>query len=189
LLGRKSEGAPKTVAPVRSGVRMQIRAAKRVKVGSAYVENQTAPGQPARMELDTRADTSCAGANFCCTELTGQTCSVQPFSEKYDPMKDIPIATCMTAYTDEYGKTHILVFNEVLWFGTSMDHSLVNPNQIRVTGFPVSDDPFDDTRGFGIQTPNLFIPFKTDGTTVYFDTEVPTEQEILECPHIVMTDD
>ena len=122
-------------------------------------------------------------------ELTGQNCSVSPFSASYDPMQDVQIATCLTAYQDEYGRTWILVFNEVLWFGTTMDHSLINPNQIRTTGIPVSDDPFDTTRKLGIAHDKVFIPFSTDGTTVYFDTRVPTQREITECTHIVMTGD
>ncbi len=162
---------------------------KRRKVSVAHVEHCTSAGTQARSELDTRADTSCGGKNFWLDELTGQTCSVSPFSASYDPMTDVQIATCLTAYTDEYGRTWVLVFNEVLWFGSSMDHLLINPNQIRMTGTPVSDDPFDATRKLGIAHEKVFIPFSTDGTTVYFDTRVPTQREMTECTRIVMTGD
>ena len=139
--------------------------------------------------MDTRADTTCAGANFHLHCLTGQTCSVAPFSDKYTPIQDVPIATCFTAYTDEHGKTFILEFNEVLWFGTQMDHSLINPNQIRVTGIPLSDNPFDKTKELGIESDQCLIPFNCDGTTIFFNTQVPTNEEIECCEHITMTEE
>ena len=85
-------------------------------------------------------------------------------------MKDIQIETCLTAYTDGSGRTWILIFHDVLWFGLIMDHSLINPNQIRTTGVPVLDDPFDTSPEFGMQNPKTFLPFQTDGTAVYFNT-------------------
>ena len=122
------------IAPMVTSMRRNIHALKKRKLHSAHVSNSTTPGTQARTELDTRADTSCSGINFWLHELTGQTCIVAPFSASYEPMTDIQIATCLTAYTDDYGRTWILVFHEVLWFGSSMDHSLVNPNQIRKRG-------------------------------------------------------
>ena len=188
--GRPSQhGTTRMIAPCVTSMRRNIRQAKRRKVSATQIINSTTPGTQARAEMDTRADTACAGTNFWLDELTGQTCSVVPFSASYDPMNDVQVATCLTAYTDEYGRTWILVFNEVLWFGTTMDHSLINPNQMRMTGTSVSDDPFDSTRKFGINHEKLFIPFSTDGTCVYFDTRVPTEQERNECTRIVMTGD
>jgi hypothetical protein len=120
-------------------MRRNIRQIKRRKVCASHIVNSTVPGTEGRAKLDTRADTSCCGKNFWLDELTGQTCNVSPFSSSYDPMLDVQVATCLTAYTDEFARTWILVFNEVLWFGTSMDHSLINPNQIRMTGISVSD--------------------------------------------------
>ena len=116
-------------------------------------------------------------------------CSVSPFSDKYDPLTDVPIATCLTAYTNEYGRTFILVFHEMLWFGSTMNHSLINPNQIRIQGTPVSDDPFDDTHRLGINHNKQFVPFETDGTWVFFKTHVPTDSKVLHCTHILMTED
>ena len=53
----------------------------------------------------------------------------------------------------------------------------------------VSDDLFDDNWKLGISHKNLFIPFKTDGTIVYFDPIVTTQREITECTNIIMTDE
>ena len=41
---------------------------------------------------------------------------------------------------------YILILNEALSFGKSMDHSLINPNQISSFGIPVSDYPLDRTQ-------------------------------------------
>ena len=99
--------------------------------------------------------------------MTGKGCGIYLFSAVYDSMQDVQISTWLTVYTDEYGRTWILALDEVLWFGTSMDHSLMNPNQIWMTGIPVSDDPFDYNRKLGIACKKMFIPLRTDGNTVY----------------------
>ena len=125
--------------------------------------------------------------NFWLYKLTGQTCSVAPFSKAYDPMPDVQIVTCLIAYDDKFGRTWILVFNEVLCFCNSMDHSLVNPNQIRVTDIPVLDDPFDKTRNLGIDHDHVFIPFQGKGTTIYFNMRVLTETERSQCTWVTMT--
>jgi hypothetical protein len=132
----------------------------------------------AKSEIDNWADTCCAGRNFRPLEFTGMTCSVSPFHEDYKAMQDIPIATCATAVDLTDGTTVILIVNEALYFGDSMDHSLINPNQIRVTSIPVNDDPFNQTRPFGIGHPETFIPFATEGATIYFTSRTPTNEEL-----------
>ena len=51
----------------------------------------------------------------------------------------------------------------------------------------VSDDPTDGTRPFGISGDGLFVPFQMDGTTVYFETRVPTSWELENCKSIEVT--
>jgi hypothetical protein len=70
-----------------------------------------------------------------------------------------------------------------------MTMSLINPSQMRHYGVTVSDDPTDGTRAFGISTDDVHIPFKMDGTTVYFETRVPTQYELENCKTIQVTDD
>ena len=53
-----------------------------------------------------------------------------------------------------------------------MDHSIINPHQIRSFGIPVSYDLFDKTRELGIDLKELFIPLKIERITVLFDTYV-----------------
>lgn len=76
-------------------------------------------------------------------ELTGEVCNVNGFKDEMT-VQDVPVATTATAYTvPGTSDTYILIFNESLFFGGGMDHSLMNPNQIRASGIPVSDNPFE----------------------------------------------
>ena len=57
-----------------------------------------------------------------------------------------------------------------------MDHSIFNPNLIWMAVIPVSDYPFDENRKLVIAREKAFIPFVTGGTTVNFDSIVPTQR-------------
>ena len=120
------------------------------------------------IELDTHADTCVAGPNFQIEELTGEYCDVAPFSNEYKPMQDVPIVNASTAFTNDAGMTVILKFNQGLWYGSKLNVSLINPNQLRHYGLVVSDDPTDKDRFFGITTEDFEIPFEMKGTTVFF---------------------
>ncbi|KAL7524912.1 hypothetical protein ACHAXR_000774, partial [Thalassiosira sp. AJA248-18] len=119
---------------------------------------------------------------------TGQCCDVYGFHDSFNAIKDVPIAREATAITDENGVTYILVVNEALYFGSQMDHSLINPNQIRHYGIPVCDDPYDPHRKLGIEHHEMFIPFETRGSAVYSETRVPTDDEMDHCKIITLTD-
>jgi hypothetical protein len=87
------------------------------------------------VELDTHADTCVAGKNFIVLSFTGRECDVYPYSQQYEAVRNIPIVSAATAIQHpNSGETLILVFNEVLWYGDRMDHSLINPNQLRHFG-------------------------------------------------------
>jgi len=98
-------------------------------------------------------------------------------------MKDVPVAACATI-------DYLLVGNEGLFFGSSMKRSLLNPNQLRMNGTRVINDPTVKS-GFGIHTDQLYIPFRTHGTTVYFTSQAPSQKEIedMQLQHIVLTSD
>ena len=119
---------------------------------------------------------------------TGQTCDVKGFHDNFEVIKDVPIARVATAYKDSDGMTYILIINEALYFGQEMDHSLINPNQIRHFGIPVSDNTYDGTQDFGIDHEDIFIPFETKDSTVFFESYVPSDDDLENCPHIVLTD-
>jgi hypothetical protein len=110
--------------------------------------------------MDTHADTSCAGANWSLMELTGELCDVNPFLASYQPVQEIPVALCCTVWTDQTDSIeYLLVGDQMLWFGTRMPNSLLNPNQMRAYGLGVYDDPFDTSQTFGIDSDEAFIPF------------------------------
>ena len=137
-------------------------------------------------EADTHADTCCAGANWAFIEYTGEMCEVSPFLSDYEPVTEIPLARCCTVWTlKETGQEYLLVGNQMLWFGASLPHSLINPNQIREYSHEVFDDPFCNT--FGIKADNFFIPFDTVGTILYFELRAPTQWEIKNLPVLLLT--
>ena len=90
---------------------------------------------------------------------------------------------------DEYTETIILRFNQVLWYGSKLKMSLINPNQIRHSGLAVSDDPTDKTRDFGIVGDDFIIPFEIKGTTVFFKSRSPTRWEMANCRTVELTVD
>jgi Reverse transcriptase (RNA-dependent DNA polymerase) len=163
------------------------RARSRSHAGASHA---TTEGHIALNELDTHADTCCAGANWALLELTGHVCEVTPFLDSYDPITEIPLGRCGTVWTDpKTTQEYLLVGDQMLWFGTLLANSLLNPNQIRAYGIDVYDDPFDSTAGFGIASEVVFIPFHTTGTIIHFESRVPTEWEKNHLPVILLTSD
>jgi hypothetical protein len=115
---------------------------------------------------------------------TGQICEVNPFLSSYDPVQEIPVARCGTVWTcDVTGRDFLLVGDEMLWFGTQLENSLINPNQLCCNGLLVDDNPFSPQERFGIQhTDDVFIPFDITGTIVHFQSRAPNPWEILHLP-------
>jgi hypothetical protein len=97
------------------------------------------------------------------------------------------VARCGTVWTSpDTGREYLLVGDQMLWFGSKMDHSLINPNHIHEYGLPVYDNPFSKQQ-FGIDGNKAFIPFNTTGTIVYFETCVPMDWETCNLPIIMLT--
>ena len=71
-----------------------------------------------RAELDSHADTCCAGKNTVLLEETGREVTVSSFTPEQDAIKGIPIGTVAGAYESEKnGQTYLLIWNETLYFG------------------------------------------------------------------------
>ena len=78
-----------------------------------------------RCELDSHADTIVAGSNCLILQYTGKECSVMPYNDKYDPTNNVPIVHAATAYQCNLtGRIYILIFNECLWMGETMNKPL-----------------------------------------------------------------
>ena len=139
--------------------------------------------------MDSNADTCCAGSNFIVLSLTRRTADVYPYNSSYDPVCNVPIVTAATAFDDkDSSSTYILVLHECLYYGTKLDHSLINPNQLRHGGTSVWDNPYDPDRIPCIEcTDDLTIPLTFQGTKATFISRSPTEQELNDCVHIHLT--
>ena len=142
-----------------------------------------------RMELDSHADTIVLGSNAIVMHYTTRECDVSPYSDANDPIKNVSIVTGATVVTGaETGMTLILLFNEAIWMGDLLDHSLINPNQLRHYGIDVQDNPYHADGLHIASTGDDFIhTIKADGTTKYFDSRTPTNHELATCPHIVLS--
>lgn len=146
-----------------------------------------------RMELDSHADTIVGGSNCVVIETTGRNVSVLPYNDEYESIDNIPIATIATAYDCPLsGQVYILVFNEALYFGERMKHTLLCPNQMRDNGIIVEDTPkqYNNKSTHSIYIPDrgLTIPLSMEGVVSGFDTRTPTADELDNVDnHIEMT--
>ena len=120
---------------------------------------------------------------------TTPTVRVNLLLDSYKPIKGVPVGTCATAYDcPNTGQVYILLFEQVLYFGTKMSASLLCPNQLRANGNKVQDVPcqYDTDSPYGLTfiddeaTENLFIPLKMDGVISYLDSQQPSQDEIDE---------
>ena len=141
------------------------------------------------MELDSHADTVVLGRNCVILSYTGRECDVSPYTDVYDAIKGVPIVTGATAWTTQAtGETYILVFHEALWMGNTMDHSLLNPNQMRHYGIQVNDNPYGDVQmHLASEDGSVIIPLHSEGTTIYLQSRTPSEKELQTCVHVTLT--
>ena len=138
-----------------------------------------------RIELDSHADTIVLGANCIILSNTGQSCEVMPYSNTYDAITDVPVVTGATLWTSPHeGDEFILVFNEAIWMGNTLQHTLVNPNQLRAYSTTIQDNPFASTPLQFEPPTGPTIPLATMGTNIYCHTHAPNDRELSTLPHI-----
>ena len=169
--------------------RRQVHASRQSAFDPARIDLPSA-GTLGRNELDSHADSCVLGSNFIPLEYTGEYVDVSPFSPEYDSISNIPLVRAATIYTDpETGEERLLVVDQGMYFGKKMPHSLLNPNQIRSHGIRLSDNPFDHVQPFGMADGDNFVPFKTSGTIIFFESRAPSMFEIMNLPQCVLTSD
>ena len=154
--------------------------------------NTTAPvfsKKHGKCELDSHADSIVCGSNCVVLNYTGKECDVSPYREVYDAIRNVPIVTAATAWQSPItGQGYILIFNEAIWMGDHMDHTLLNPNQLRHYGVRVQDDPTSPYPLSIVTEKNEFgMELSMDGTIVYVETHAPSERDLKEFPHIELT--
>ena len=127
---------------------MLVTSSVRHTAANSIVSHSSTPdGTIALTELDTHADTICVGKNWRVLDYTGELCSVSPFSTDYAPTPNIPVVRCATTYTcPDSGQALLIIADQVLYFGDALDHTLINPNQIRSHGYSLCDDPWDPSQ-------------------------------------------
>ena len=113
----------------------------------------------------------------------------QIHAESIKPIEGIPIVTGATAWDDPVtGETYILVIHEALYYRKRLDHSLINPNQIRHYGIDFWDNPYDKTKGTKIDVDDgITVGLSVKGTKILFESRAPTDQELKDCHKIHMT--
>ena len=122
--------------------------------------------------------------------FTGRECEVSPYADSYESIKKVPIVTGATGYTSPIsGKRLILIFNEALWLVDQMQHTLLNPNQLRSFGMLVKEEPFASDKPICIESENgdAVLPLKTEGTVIYLDSWTLTDKDLSQFPHIIFT--
>ena len=92
-------------------------------------------------ELDSHADTCCAGRGFLRIDSPDDEI-INVYGFNGNKTSDVPVTTAATLYQDpDTGEMYILVFHKVLYFGGHIKTSLLNPNQLRYGGVAVSEVP------------------------------------------------
>ena len=77
-------------------------------------------------------------------------CDVKVFQNLFEAITNVPVGRDSTSVVHNEWIVYITILNEALFFGNSMDHSLIKPNQIRSFGIPVYGKLFNTTWEFGI---------------------------------------
>ena len=121
-----------------------VRKIAKNKTTKTEYQHQPQPTLHGRIELDTHADTTVLGSNCVFLSYTGKECKVSPYSSQYKAVRNVPGVTGATVWTNTAdGTAYLLIFHESLLMGDKLDHTLVNPNQLRAYGVSVQDNPFD----------------------------------------------
>ena len=69
-----------------------------------------------------------------------------------------------------------------------MDHSLINPNQIRDYGIPLWDNAYDTSQNGELSVEldeAVKVQMKTQWTKILFESTASTKQELHECMEII----
>ena len=71
--------------------------------------------------------------------------------------------------------------------GDTLQHTLVNPNQLRAYGTTIQDNPFSPLPLSFDPTNGPVIPLTAMGTIIYCTTRTPSDHELSSPPHIILS--
>ena len=133
------------------------------------------------------ADTTVLGSNCVVLSYTEKECEVSPYSSEYEAVWNVPVVTGATVWTNPMdGTAYVLVFHVALWMIDKLDHTLVNPNQLRAYDVSVQDNPFD-TKPLSMTTDDVSIELYLEGTIICGETRMPTESKLGQLPRLILT--
>ena len=159
-----------------------VRRCKQIKVEELTRKRDQRYVDPT--EMDSHADTIVAGRNTLLLSYTDRVCEVSPYSDEYQPIKDVPVVSAATGYTSACGENFILILNEALWM-PNLNHSLINPNQLRHHGVEVQDNPYAMEPMTIISHEHDFCAcLESNGSTIFIKTWTPTQEDLESYPHI-----
>ena len=149
------------------------------------VASAQTPGSIFNCELDSHADTCCAGPNFLRIDSPDDEV-INVYGFNGNQTSNVPITTVATLYQDpDSGAQYILVFHQTLYFGMRIKTTLLNPNQLRFGGVVVNEVPrqFEATSTHDLvvkhdaNDPSLRIPLQLRGVMSGFQSRKPTMAE------------
>ncbi len=79
-------------------------------------------------------NTTCARADKWTLQMTGGVHNEKGSINNHNNRTDTLFSRVATAFANGYGAEYILIINEVISFGSTMDHSLINPDKIHHFG-------------------------------------------------------
>ena len=82
----------------------------------------------------------------------------------------------------ELAETFIIILHERLWMNSTMEHTLVNPNQLRHFGVTVKDNPYINSPLY-IEYPvcDFVLPLILEGTNITAHNRIPNGEEFVTC--------
>ena len=119
-----------------------VRKIARNKTTKTEYQHRPEPTSHGCIELDTHANTTMLGSNCVVLSYTGKEYKVSPYSSQYEAVQNVTVVTGAMVWTNAAdGTAYLLIFHESLWMCDKLDHTLVNPNQLRAYGVSVQDNP------------------------------------------------
>jgi hypothetical protein len=148
-----------------------------------------------RTELDSHANMFVMGKHCIVLNDSGLKASVNAYSPGIQP-KTIPIVDAAIAYDCPFhNKTYILVASNALYV-PEMDINLAAPFIMREAGVEVCEkakihveEPTKEHHSLYFEDYDLRIPLGLNGIFSYFETRMPSEEELCTCEHLNITPD
>jgi hypothetical protein len=152
-----------------------------VTISALQQNQQPKDNATCRAELDTHADTCGVNNVAHILSYTGKMAHVSAFS---------PAAVAY--YNAITGETYVLILNQAHYFGTSLPHIILNPNQLRANSIVVNDIPKHLSEGksshsIDFKEENIKLPLLLKGVVSYLPVRTPTQEEIDSCTTLVAT--